>query len=342
MDAGIYKEIFNTINCPPTWISNKQGKILAVNSSFACLLELSSELLIGKNMDEIPYLEFTIHPQILLDKIFKQGLEKPCYAKIIKEGKPDLTFKIFGKALTSGSEAVFQGEPVDLDVNGNIGECLRFYIQEITRAQEEERLRIARELHDGTIQHLIVMLHEIDNFLYKNEQLPMSSSRLLWSLKEQIRDVLQETRHLSMKMRPSILDDLGLIPSLEWLVEEIKENFCIKASLVLKGNKKQLNHEIELGCFRIVQEGLNNVAKHSRASKVEVCIEYRSNDIKLTIEDDGIGIEPPENLQELMWHGKFGLAGIFERVQVLRGYASANPKCIGTGTRIEAVIPIDN
>lgn len=337
----IYKEIFNTINCPPTWIINTQGEIIAVNSSFSRLLGLSPDLLVGKNMETISSLQITMHPQILLNKIFQRGLQEPCYAKIIKNGQPDLTFKIFGKALTSGSEAVLQGEPVQLDANGNIGECLRFYVQEITRAQEDERLRIARELHDGTIQSLIVMLHGIENFLHKNKQLPMNSSRLLWSLTEQLRDVLQETRHLSMNLRPIILDDLGLIPALEWLVEELKNNYCIKASLVLKGTQQRLAHEIELGCFRIVQESLNNVLKHSKATMVKVCIEYSSNDLKITIEDDGIGIELPDSLQELLWHGKFGLAGIFERVQVLRGYASATPKGNGTGTCIKAVIPLN-
>jgi len=341
MNTGIYKEIFNTINCPPAWIINTQGEIIAVNGSFSRLLGANPDLLVGKNMAAIPSLQINMHPRDLLGKIFQQGLEEPCYAKIIKEGKPDLTLKIFGKALTSGSEAVLQGDPVDLDVNGDNRECLRFYVQEIARAQEEERLRIARELHDGTMQALIVMLHDIENFLDHNKHLPMSSSRLIWSLKEQIRDILQETRHLSMNLRPFILDDLGLIPALKWLVGELKNNYCIKASLVLKGTRQRLDHNIELGCFRIVQESLNNVLKHSRATMVKVCVEYGVNKLKITIEDDGIGMELPHSLQELLWHGKFGLAGIFERVQALGGYASAQSRGAGSGTCIEAIIPLN-
>ncbi|MBA7618312.1 hypothetical protein ES703_25633 [subsurface metagenome] len=218
-------------------------------------------------------------------------------------------------------------------------ENLRYYLQEITRAQEEERKRIARELHDSTAQTLIALLHHLENLLSDKAELPVREAKALWAFYEEIRDVLREVRRFSRDLRPSILDDLGLLPALEWVTGELKKEHGIETSLKMVGSGRRFSPEVELLLFRIVQEALRNVAKHAQASKAEVKFEFDKQKIRITISDDGIGFQLPESLGELLHAGKLGLAGIQERVQLLGGSLELKSK-IGKGTTIIASVPI--
>ena len=220
-----------------------------------------------------------------------------------------------------------------------IEENLHYYLREITRAQEEERKRIARELHDSTAQTLIALLHQLENLLGDKAELPVREAKSLWAFYEDIRDVLREVRRFSRDLRPSILDDLGLLPALEWVTGELKKEHGIETSLKVVGSGRRFSPEVELLLFRIVQEALRNVAKHAQASKAEVKFESDKQKIRITISDDGIGFQPPESLGELLHAGKLGLAGIQERVQLLGGSLKLKSKR-GKGTTVVASIPI--
>ena len=218
-------------------------------------------------------------------------------------------------------------------------ENLRYYLQEITKAQEEERKRIARELHDSSAQNLIALLHQLDNLLTAKTKLPVKEAKALWGFYEQIRDTLQEVRRFSRDLRPSILDDLGLLPALEWVTEDLKNTYWVEADLKVLGVERRLFPETELLLFRIVQEALRNIAKHAKATKAEVEIKFDENKITITVGDDGKGFEPPENLGALTPAGKLGLAGMQERVQLLGGSVRLESKP-GKGTKIFVEAPI--
>jgi len=227
----------------------------------------------------------------------------------------------------------------DVTEQRNAEENLHHYLQEITRAQEEERKRIAHELHDDTTQNLIALLHQLENLLTERTKLPVREAKALWSFHEQIRDVVQGVRRFSRDLRPSILDDLGLLPALEWVAEELKNGYAVKASLKVVGNEQRLSPEAELLLFRIVQEALRNTAKHSRASKAEVKVEFKEHKITITISDDGVGFKLPENLGILPQTGKLGLAGMQERVQLLSGNLELKSE-LGKGTTVIVEAPI--
>ena len=212
-------------------------------------------------------------------------------------------------------------------------EDLRYYLQEITKAQEEERKRIARELHDSSAQNLIALLHQLDNLLTDKTKLPVKEAKALWGFYEQIRDTLQEVRRFSRDLRPSILDDLGLLPALEWVTEDLKNTYWVDVDLKVLGVERRLLPETELLLFRIVQEALRNIAKHAKATRADVEIKFDENKITVTISDDGKGFEPPENLGALTPTGKLGLAGMQERVQLLGGSLRLESKP-GKGTKI--------
>ncbi len=216
---------------------------------------------------------------------------------------------------------------------------LRYYLQEITKAQEEERKRIARELHDSTAQNLIALLHRLDNLLTDKTRLPLSDARALWGFYEHIRDILQEVRQFSRDLRPSILDDLGLLPALEWVTEDLKNTYWIEVNLKVLGTERRLFPETELLLFRIVQEALTNIAKHSKATKGEVKVEFDEDKMTVTVSDNGIGFEPPQNLDALPSTGKLGLAGIQERVQLLGGSLRLESKP-GNGTTVVVEAPV--
>lgn len=196
---------------------------------------------------------------------------------------------------------------------------LKFYLKEIAKAQEEERKRIARELHDDTAQNLIALLHQLENILNERTDLPLKVAQTLWGFYERIRDILQEVRQFSRDLRPSVLDDLGLLPALEYITEDIKKNYWIDVRLVVSGIERRLSTEAELLLFRIVQESLRNIAKHAKASKAEVNVEFSTDKVKVSIIDDGVGFELPENLGSLPHSGKLGLTGLQERAQLLGG-----------------------
>ncbi len=218
-------------------------------------------------------------------------------------------------------------------------ENLRYYLQEITKAQEEERKRIARELHDSSAQNLIALLHQLDNLLTDKTKLPVKEAKALWGFYEQIRDTLQEVRRFSRDLRPSILDDLGLLPALEWVTEDLKNTYWIEVDLRVLGGERRLFPEKELLLFRIVQEALRNIAKHAKATKAEVEIKFEEYKITVTVSDNGRGFAPPEDLGALTPTGKLGLAGMHERVQLLGGTVrlESGP---GKGTRISVEAPV--
>ena len=218
-------------------------------------------------------------------------------------------------------------------------ENLRFYVQQITRAQEEERSRIARELHDSTAQTLIALLHELENLLHDKAKLPVGEARKLWAFHERIKDVLQEVRHLGRDLRPSILDDVGLLAALRWAIRELKTEHGVEASLQIHGNERRFSQEVELIFFRIVQEVLRNIGRHSHASKAEVSIRFGEEKTTVVIRDNGIGFQLPDKVSDLSRSGKLGLVGMQERVRLLGGSLEIKSEA-GKGTTVIAEAPI--
>lgn len=216
---------------------------------------------------------------------------------------------------------------------------LRYYLQEITRAQEEERKRIARELHDVTAQALYALNRRVDNFARGNTNLPTDNAAFLESLGKQIKEVLQDVRRFGQDLRPPMLDDLGLLAALRWQVSELKEQHGIEADLKVLGIERRFTPETELLLFRIVQEAMRNIGRHSQASKAEATIEFGDGRIRMSITDNGVGFHPPESLEDLSRAGKLGLIGMQERMRLLNGSIKIESEP-GKGTTVMVEIPI--
>ena len=161
----------------------------------------------------------------------------------------------------------------------------------IIEAQEEERQRLARDMHDGPAQSManILVKAELCERLLTNDK---ERTKLeLVELKNIARGNLQEIRKLIYDLRPMALDDLGLIPTLERYIYNFQKETCIVVDLVVLGNIKNIQPVFEIAIFRIVQEALNNIQKHSNANNVNIIIEETLERFNLMVSDDGVGFD---------------------------------------------------
>jgi signal transduction histidine kinase len=218
-------------------------------------------------------------------------------------------------------------------------ERLKFYLQQVTRAQEEERRRIARELHDDTAQDLVILLRQVDKLAPAADKLSPQNRKLLGELRKQTNKILEGVHRFSQDLRPSVLDDLGLLPALEWLTSDLTAHFGIAVEMKVLGQVRRFSPEVELVLFRIAQEALRNVGKHSGASKARLTLEFGDGKTVLTVKDEGKGFKLPERVDDLTVAGKLGLAGMQERAQLIGGSLrlESGP---GKGTKVTLEVPV--
>ncbi|MDO0821379.1 sensor histidine kinase [Desulfosporosinus nitroreducens] len=206
----------------------------------------------------------------------------------------------------------------------------------VIKAQEEERRRVAREIHDGPAQTLanIVLRLEIAEKLLELDTSRAKSE--LQDLKNLVRANLQDIRRIIFDLRPMALDDLGIVPAISKYLDNFQDNYRINCDLRIEGRERRLLPAMEVALFRLVQEGMTNVAKHAQTAKVEICLTYKDEWTIATIRDYGKGFEVNTAMNSPGEH--FGLVGMRERVEMFSGYFSIQ-STIGKGTTIELSIP---
>ena len=198
-------------------------------------------------------------------------------------------------------------------------EKMRFYTGQVNKAQEEERKRISHELHDDTIQSLVVLSRQLDLLATAGKEMSEVHRQRLEELRQQTNNIMLGIRRMSQDLRPAALDRLGLISAIEWLAEDVAKYSDIQIKTSIHGDVQRLPEDKELVLFRIVQEALRNVSRHSQATEAEVILESDKDKIRITISDNGKGFEIPENVDDLPTSGKLGLVGMHERAQLLGG-----------------------
>lgn len=213
-------------------------------------------------------------------------------------------------------------------------EGLRRYAEAITQSQEEERQRIARDLHDETSQSLLAISRQIE--LLQAQQDGHELRQRLEELLALTRDTLSNVRQISQDLRPLMLEDLGLIPALQALLRNSDPE--MQVHLEVSGEADTLSADQELALFRITQEALNNVRKHAQASEIRVRLKFDREIIRLEIQDNGRGFQLPEAITDLARSGHFGLMGIQERAWAAGGVLSIQT-APGEGTHISVSLP---
>ncbi len=188
------------------------------------------------------------------------------------------------------------------------------YIGSITEAQEEERQRLARELHDDTIQSMIALKQRVQ--LARRNTLEGTSQHILEEIEIITEQTIVNLRRITRALRPIYLEDLGLVAALEMLTKETSTHSDIEVAFQVEGAEKRLSPQVELALYRITQEAVNNIVRHSEASQAAIQLHFNSEFV-LKIVDNGIGFKVPQPSTAYASTGHFGLMGMFERAELI-------------------------
>jgi PAS domain S-box-containing protein len=212
--------------------------------------------------------------------------------------------------------------------------AIRHLTDHLQHIREEERIHIAREIHDELGQQLTVM--KMDLSWLNKKMLPDDElvKQKLKGLAEMLDGTVKTVRRISSELRPSLLDDMGLIAAMEWQLKEFEERSGIKTSLSAPGMEKQLPDSVKTGLFRIFQESLTNVARHADAKKVKVNLQHTGSKIVLSIEDDGKGYDKKKTAGKRT----LGILGMRERTLMMGGEYEIKSSP-GKGTTVLVAIP---
>jgi signal transduction histidine kinase len=217
-------------------------------------------------------------------------------------------------------------------------QMLKRLLERVVAAQEEERKRIARELHDETGQSLTALvtgLSALENVVVSD---PKLAEKRLKQLLEFGVQAMDEIDRLIADLRPTLLDDLGLVAALRWLVESNKDRLP-PVQLELSLGKTRLPRQLEVELFRIAQESLKNIMRHAHAKQVRLSLKAGQQRVQLFVEDDGAGFDPQAAMDPLSPRPAWGLLGMRERAEGLGGAMSIESRP-GAGTRISLNIPL--
>jgi two-component system sensor histidine kinase UhpB len=216
---------------------------------------------------------------------------------------------------------------------------LRHYIEGMTAAQESERARLSRELHDEVVQDVVGVAQHLQlaqRSLERGEATGAGAD--ITTALGLCQTALDDLRRTVRALRPIYLEDLGFVPALEALLREAREA-GIAAELQVQGEPRRLRSDLELAAFRVAQEALSNAVRHSGAQHITLSLAFAANELQLEVFDDGKGFSPAESPDLLTQDGHFGLVGMRERILLAGGQLDVTSEP-GRGTRVRARVPL--
>lgn len=347
-----------------TFVIDREGRVIAWNRAIERMTGVRKAEVLGRG-DHVYAVPFYGRPRpILIDLVMDDKIDlEESYDFIERKGNT-----VFGEVLVpkayGGKGAYLWGTASPLfDVQGNIigaiqsirditdrkrardallqsEKQLRNLSAQLLKAHEEERRRIARELHDSTGQSLAALKFHVENALSSKErgeldEMSTSFDRLV----PLIQSAIEEARRIYMGLRPSILDDLGIIATVQWYCREIQKT-CPKTEIRerIDIQEEDIPEDIKIVIFRLVQESLNNIIKYGEAGRVWISLAKTSSVIELVVQDNGVGFDLNQYLSRENRNRGLGLAGMRERMELSGGTFSIR-SVIGKGTTIRATWP---
>ena len=322
------------------WSHDLEGNIQTANKAAATLSGYPVEELLRMNVKSFMDGEsLTLAREVGRRLMQDLYVELPYELRLMKKNGSEAICMVSTNLISGDGEAMgFHNIARDVTQEKRMQENLRYYLQEITRAQEEERKRIARELHDDTAQLLGSLSRQLDNFARSKSGLSPKEVLFLKDLQAQLNRGVQGVNRFVQNLRPSLLDDLGLIPALRSLMKDLQEYDGIGSKLEVLGNERRFAPEFESSLFRIVQEALNNIRRHAQASEASVVIDFTKDKVRVTISDNGRGFELAGRVDDLPRSGKLGLVGMQERARLLGGTLEVK-STPGQGTTLIVEVP---
>jgi len=225
----------------------------------------------------------------------------------------------------------------DVTDHRRIEEQREYFTRQLIQVQEEERKRISRDLHDEIAQKLALVSLELDALQEKEKHLPPDILLNLSKIRDMTNSTLQDVRRFSHELRPSVLEHFGIAEALDLIIDEMNLRDQTQVTVDISGFQKRLPEEIEIALFRIAQEALNNIRKHSKATRSKVSLKFTNNSVRLSISDNGKGFDT-RKIQDYSTKNGLGLIGMMERAQLIGG--SLQIKSLpGIGTTISVEVP---
>ena len=323
------------------WVHDMEGTILTANDALSVLCGYPLKELVGMNVTQFIGNESDIKlARQVKQKLLSGGrIDAPYEMNLVrKDGTNLITIITTNLVNVENDTKAFQNTARDVTNEKRMEENLRYYLQQITRAQEEERKRIARELHDDTAQLLLSLSRQLDNFIRNEDNYSQEQIAFLKDIQEQVNRGVQSVHRYAQDLRPSLIDDLGLMAALRSLVKRAQEYNGIVINMEVAGEERRLPAEVELLMYRVIQEALNNVWKHSRATESYIDIRFSEKQVDVSISDNGIGFEFSETIDDLAQTGKLGLIGMQERARLL-GATLSFDSAPGKGTKVLFSLP---
>jgi PAS domain S-box-containing protein len=332
-----YRELFENSR-DAIYVHDLNGRYVSVNRA--------AETLSGFTRDEIMGRHYS---NFITPKHLKNARESFCIkldapiettyeAEIICKNGTRKAIEVSSRMIYKDGVAVaVQGTARDITERKRAQQALQTYARRLLEAQEAERQNIARELHDEIGQILTAVslnLHSIRKSCQTNSSLPNIDESI-----QVVEDALSRVRELSLELRPSLLDDLGLAAALRWYVGRYTARSGIATEILGDADIGRISHEVETACFRITQEALTNAARHSHATRATVLIERTNGNLELRVTDNGIGFDFDQLLYGMASALSLGLRGMQERALAVKGRVQITSKP-GQGTRVTLNVPV--
>jgi signal transduction histidine kinase len=277
-------------------------------------------------------------PEVDREAVKRLGAQTALYVPLVAEERPIGVIVAHDKLVDDPrfddedlrlGESLAQRAAIAVDLSQRVS---RDAVRRVVAAQELERKRLARELHDETGQALTSILLGLKGL---EQSIGSEEGRLAAAdVREIVVTTLQSVRRLAVELRPAALDDFGLAPALERLVDTYRTQSSIDIDLELRLREERLPAEIETALYRIVQEALTNVTKHASAGRVSILLRNKDDAVVVVIEDDGVGFDSGDTDS-----GGLGLAGMRERVSLVGGRLRVET-APGSGTTLAAEVPL--
>jgi PAS domain S-box-containing protein len=318
------------------YMFNKEGMLLRWNKNITDISGYSSDELAAMPAIQLVPLEQRELLATKIANVFNYGIDNAEAELLTKDGQK-IPYYFTGIYIRYNNEDCLIGVGVDISEKIKTQTELRELAKHLQHIREEERTRIAREIHDELGQQLTGLKMDLSWLQKRSNHLNTEFDEKLISSLALVDETVKTVRRISTQLRPSILDDLGLISALEWQSDEMQKRYHIHSLFFSNVSSINLKSEIATAIFRIYQESLTNVLRHAQATEVNTTIELNSNQLMLVISDNGIGFD-----EKFIKDKKtLGLLGMKERTLMLGGTFKIESK-EKEGTTLIVNIPFDN
>lgn len=298
------------------------GTILYCNDRFSEMLEMSHEKVIGHSIYDFVASVDTFEPAFQKSKTTQEKVE----GLLKRKEKPSLPVYLSFNPLLEDEVPGVCVVVTDLEVLKENEKQLKYLTSQLISAQEDERKRIAHDIHDSLGSQLSAVKFKVEDFF---KMVPAASEGITSALQEAI----NESRRIQMDLHPSMLDDLGIAPTLNWFCRKFETTYSLPVEQKMSIDEDQIPKPLKRVIYRVCQEALNNVAKHSKAKKVHLSLHKNCESIELMIQDNGKGFELSTPKKGI------GLSSMKERTEISGGNLSIHSEP-GKGTVVKACWPI--